>query len=62
MANNIKQKLFYVSDINKKTYKDLDNYLAEGWKIKNMSACATSSSNYCWVLLEKDESLCDSTI
>lgn len=50
----MEQKLFYVSDIDKGSMKTLDKYLAEGWRIKDISACATSLVNYCWMVLERD--------
>ena len=49
----MEQKLFKVSDIDKKSTQLLEKYMREGWIIKDISACATSLVNCCWVLLER---------
>lgn len=49
----IKQKLIRFKNDTYDNDVKLIEYADEGWKIKNISACAINYDTYCYVLLEK---------
>lgn len=49
----IKQKLIRLINDTYDNADKLEEYADEGWKIKNISACATNHDTFCYVLLEK---------